>query len=75
MISFTLVAASSTRPKVPAPSESGGVFAGVRFLLGDKLLRVWTPAFTLLDWCWQLMFASLPVLVVTQYHANPRVLG
>ncbi len=75
VISFALVAAFVHPPEVPAPSESGGVFAGVRFLLGDKLLRVWTPAFTLLDVCWQLMFASLPVLVVTQYHANPRVLG
>ncbi|MFZ1881215.1 MAG: MFS transporter [Gaiellaceae bacterium] len=75
VISFALVAAFVHPPEVPAPSKSGGVFAGVRFLLGDKLLRVWTPAFTLLDVCWQLMFASLPVLVVTQYHANPRVLG
>jgi MFS family permease len=47
----------------------------VRFLLRDRLLRVWTFAFTLIDVCWQLLFASLPVLVATQFHANPRVLG
>jgi predicted MFS family arabinose efflux permease len=51
------------------------VLDGVRFLLRDKLLRIWTPAFTLLDICWQLLFASLPVLVVTTYHADPRILG
>jgi predicted MFS family arabinose efflux permease len=43
--------------------------------MGDRLLRIWTPAFTLLDICWQLIFASLPVLVVTQYGADARVLG
>ena len=32
-------------------------------------------AFTVIDICWQLIFASLPVLVVTQYHANPHILG
>jgi MFS family permease len=75
VVSFALVAAFVHPPEVPAPREGGGVFAGVRFLLHDKLLRVWTPAFTLLDVCWQLLFASLPVLVVTEYHANPRILG
>ena len=48
---------------------------GVRFMARDKLLRLWTPAFTVIDICWMLLFASLPVLVVTSYHANPRVLG
>jgi predicted MFS family arabinose efflux permease len=61
-------------PEVKTPPQ-GGVLAGVRFVLRDKLLRVWTPAFTLLDICWQLIFASLPVLVVTEYGANPRILG
>ena len=75
VVSFALVAAFVHPPEVPAPADTGGVFAGVRFLLRDKLLRIWTPSFTLLDICWQLIFASLPVLVVTQYHANPRILG
>ena len=75
LVSFALVAAFVHPPEVPAPAGSGGVLAGVRFVLRDRLLRVWTPAFTLLDVCWQLLFASLPVLVVTMYHANPRILG
>ena len=29
----------------------------------------------MIDICWKLLFASLPVLVVTSYHANPRILG
>ena len=75
VLSFALIAAFVHPPELPAPAESGGVFEGVRFVLHDKLLRVWTPAFTLLDVCWNLVFASLPVLVVTTYHANPRILG
>ena len=47
----------------------------MRFIARDKLLRLWTPAFTVIDICWMLLFASLPVLVVTSYHANPRILG
>jgi predicted MFS family arabinose efflux permease len=57
------------------PVDDRGMLAGVRFLMRDRLLRVWTPAFTLLDTGWQLLFASLPVLVVTHYHADPHVLG
>src|SRR5437764_1531324 len=75
LVSFTLVAIFVHPPEVPAPEDVHGVFDGVRFLLRDKLLRIWTPAFTVIDICWQLLFASLPVLVVTQYHANPRILG
>jgi MFS family permease len=75
VLSFALIAAFVHPPELPAPAESGGVFEGVRFVLHDKLLRVWTPAFTVLDVCWNLLFATLPVLVVTTYHANPRILG
>ena len=75
LASFTLLALFVHPPEVDAPEVPHGVLDGVRFLLRDKLLRLWTPAFTLLDICWQLLFASLPVLVVTQYHANPRILG
>ena len=75
LVSFALVAIFVHPPEVPAPDQVHGVLDGVRFLLRDRLLRVWTPAVTMIDICWQLLFASLPVLVVTQYHANPRILG
>jgi MFS family permease len=75
LVSFTLVGLFVHPPEVPAADDARGVFDGVRFLMRDKLLRIWTPAFTVLDICWQLLFASLPVLVVTAYHANPRILG
>ena len=75
LVSFTLVALFVHPPEVATEGPPRGALSGVRFLFGDRLLRVWTPAFTLVDVSWQLIFASLPVLVVTEYGANPRVLG
>jgi len=75
LASFALVGLFVHPPEVPAPEDKRGILDGVRFVFRDRLLRIWTPAFTLLDVCWQLLFASLPVLVVTTYHANPRILG
>ncbi len=75
LVSFLLVAIFVHPPEVPAPEDAHGVLSGVRFLLRDKLLRIWTPAITLIDVSWQLIFATLPVIVVKQYDANPRILG
>jgi predicted MFS family arabinose efflux permease len=75
LAAFVLVLVFVHPPEVPAPADKRGVLAGVKFILGDRLLRVWQPAFTVLDVCWTLFFASLPVLVVSRYHANPHVLG
>jgi predicted MFS family arabinose efflux permease len=74
LLSFLLLALFVHPPQVQT-EERPSALAGVRFLLRDRLLRIWTPAFTLIDVCWMLLFASLPVLVVTHYHANPRILG
>jgi len=75
LVSFVLVAIFVHPPEVPAPEDAQGVLSGVRFLLRDRLLRVWMPSVTAIDISWQLLFASLPVLVVAQYHADPRILG
>lgn len=75
LASFLLVATFVHLPEVVADGPPAGVLDGVRFVARDRLLRFWTPAFTVIDICWILLFASLPVLVVTSYHANPRILG
>lgn len=75
LVSFALVALFVHAPEVPAPEDRRGVLEGARFTMRDKLLRVWQPSFTLLDSCWNLFFASLPVLVVREYAANPHVVG
>jgi MFS family permease len=75
LVSFVLVGLFVHPPEVALPPDERGVLAGARFLFRDRLLRIWTPAFTLLDVGWQLLFASLPVLVVRHYGASPHVLG
>jgi MFS family permease len=75
LVSFVLVGLFVHPPEVALPADERGVLAGARFLFRDRLLRVWTPAFTLLDVAWQLLFASLPVLVVTHYGASAHILG
>jgi MFS family permease len=75
LASFLIVLAFVRLPEVAADGAPAGVLDGVRFIARDKLLRLWTPAFTVIDICWMLLFASLPVLVVSSYHANPRILG
>jgi MFS family permease len=75
LVSFALVAAFVRFASVPLEGPPPRVLDGVRFMLKDRLLRLWTPAFTVIDVCWTLLFASLPVLVATQFHASPRILG
>ncbi len=75
VLSFVLVALFVHPPEFEAPEDKRGVLAGARFIVKERLLRVWFPAFTVLDVCWTLLFASLPVLVVTEYAANPKIVG
>jgi predicted MFS family arabinose efflux permease len=73
--SFVLVALFVHIGPVEAPEQPHGVLVGLRFMMRDRLLRIWQPSFTILDSCWTVFFASLPVLVVTQYHADPHIVG
>jgi predicted MFS family arabinose efflux permease len=76
-----LVAAALVLGLVPRPrpaadgAAAGGVREGLRFLAGERLLRVWTPVFALGDAAWAAFFISIPVLVVARFDADPRVAG
>src|SRR5262249_5557092 len=59
----------------PAEQERTSVRAGLRFLGGDRLLRVWWPAFALGDAAWTAFFASIPVLVIARYGDHPAIAG
>jgi MFS family permease len=77
-LSFALVLAFVPRTEAKPEDETAGtrgVLAGLRFILRDRLLRAWMASFTLVDVGWQALFASMPVLVLHHYGANPRVLG
>src|SRR5439155_1333794 len=78
LASFVLVAAFVPVSRALAPEEgpdARGVLAGIRFVARDRLLRAWTIAFVFIDVAWQSLFATMPVLVVRHYNADPKVLG
>jgi MFS family permease len=63
------------RAPVSEPQEPTSVRAGLRFLFGDRLLRVWWPAFALGDAAWTAFFASVPVLVLAHFGDHPAIAG
>jgi MFS family permease len=77
LVSFALVAAFVPSPKAPAApeEESGGVLVGLRFIVHDSLLRVWTPLFVAGDAAWQAFFAAVPVLTIERFDADATIAG
>src|SRR5437762_1959281 len=63
------------RAPISEPQEQTSVRAGLRFLFGDRLLRVWWPAFALGDAAWTAFFASVPVLVLARFGDHPTIAG
>jgi len=77
-VSVVLVAGFVPRRKQqPAAAQEPPVAVreGLRFLLGDRLLRVWWPAIALGDAAWTAFFVSVPVLVLTRYGDHPSIAG
>ena len=59
----------------PDTEESRGISAGIRFLLGDRLLRPWSIAVVLGDTAWIAFFVVVPYLVLTRFGEQPQLLG
>jgi predicted MFS family arabinose efflux permease len=65
-----------TPPAVaPSGDDPRGLFAGLRYLAHDRLLRAWTVSMAVGDAAWNALFASLPFYAYTRYDADPRVAG
>jgi predicted MFS family arabinose efflux permease len=65
-----------TRKAAPLDHEQRPrFFDGIRYVLHDPLLRGWMVAFVLGDAAWMAFFAAVPVLVVSDYGSNPRIVG
>jgi len=78
LVSFLVVVTFVSVPRHLSPEDgpdARGVVAGIRFVVHDRLLRAWTVAFIFIDIAWQALFATMPVLVVRHYGADPKVLG
>lgn len=63
------------RPPVEQDEEQRSLRAGFRFIAGDRLLRVWWPAFALGDAAWTAFFVTVPVLVLARFGHHPAVVG
>ena len=76
LIGFALIAAFVRGGgRVEQDDESRGLAAGLRFLARDRLLRPWTTALVVGDVGWLVLFAAMPVLVLTRFGENPELLG
>ena len=77
VVSMLLVAAF-VRPQKAVPvehEERARFFDGIRYVVRDPLLRGWMVAFVVGDAAWMAFFAAVPVLVVSDYGSNPRIVG
>jgi predicted MFS family arabinose efflux permease len=63
------------RPPIPATEEAGGVLAGIRFLVHDRLLRVLGVTAMFLNMFSQMLSASLPVLAFEQFDGSSKIAG
>ena len=76
LVSFALVAVFVPgRPRVAEDEDSGGFLEGFRFLIRDRLLRLWTPLFVAGDAAWQAFFAAVPVLTIERFGADAKIAG
>jgi len=75
-VSLLLVGTFVPRRRVAtAPEERHGVLAGIRFLLRDPLLRVWSLAMVVIDSSWQALFLAFPVLAYSHFGRDAKVAG
>jgi len=75
LVSFALLTLFvPKRPPLPATEEAGGVLAGIRFLLRDKLLRVLGGTALVANGLSQMLSAGLTVLAYEEYDSS-RVAG
>ena len=76
VISLGLVAAFvPRRPPAPQEDEDRSIRAGLRFIKGDRLLRVWWPTFALGDAAWTAFFIAVPVLVLDRFGHHASIAG
>jgi MFS family permease len=74
-VSLALVGAFIRSVAAPPVEERGGLLDGLRWVVRDRLLRAWSFAFVIGDAAWYAFFAAVPVLVVADYGADPRIAG
>jgi MFS family permease len=64
----------ATKP-IQVGDEDRGLRAGLRWISGEPLVRAWRLSLIVGDVAWQAIFIAFPVLVVTRYDSDPRIVG
>jgi MFS family permease len=64
----------ATKP-LPPTDDDRGFRAGLRWVAREPLIRAWRFSLIVGDTAWQAIFIAMPVLVVTRYDADPRIVG
>jgi len=76
VVSIALVATFvPRRPPIQQAREDRSIKRGIKFILGDPLLRVWSPIFALGDAAWNAFFVTVPVLVLARFGHEPQIAG
>lgn len=75
VVLVTLFVPIVRKPREDEAEDSRGLLAGVRYIFRDPLLRGWTTAILVGDASFSVIFLAIPVLVYTQYGADPRLAG
>ncbi|MFL5756579.1 MAG: MFS transporter [Chloroflexota bacterium] len=63
------------REPVEERREDRDIRRGLRFIVRDPLLRVWTFAFAFGDAAWTAFFVAVPVLVISRFGYDPKIAG
>jgi MFS family permease len=61
--------------RIPCDESSRGVFAGLRYVVRDRLLGPLLAAAAFVNFSAQGLFAMMPVLVVRRFDADAKILG
>lgn len=72
LVIFTFVRVGK---RVEQDESSRGLFAGLRYVWRDQLLRPMMCAAAFVNFAAQGLFATIPVLVLRRYDAEPKILG
>ena len=76
LFAFTVVGLLVPRGRrIEVDEESRGIFAGLRYIARDRLLRVASVAVLLFGLLMPFIFASLPVLAFVRYDEDPKIAG
>ncbi len=76
LVSVLLVAVFvPQRSPIVQAEEERSIRAGLRFIRGDRLLRVWWPTFAVGDAAWTAFFVAVPVLVLARFGHHAWIAG